>query len=210
MKDIAKLIADHKKLIESEAGKYAQFVPPSVVTAEAYKLAYQAARDFDEKAGVKFSTYLHNSLKKLTRISTKYGGTIRVPEGSQFKIHKLNQVETGLKDELGRDPSLHELSEASGMSLAQVTNLLKARKKDVNMNNQASTPVFMEGEDDDWIHFVYHDLNNRDRLILEHKIGYGGKKLMSNEEIAKMLTVSPSTVANRVKLISDRIAEGMK
>ena len=43
MKDINKLLADHRKLIEYEASKRAQFLSPYVVQAEAFKLAHEAA-----------------------------------------------------------------------------------------------------------------------------------------------------------------------
>jgi DNA-directed RNA polymerase specialized sigma subunit len=209
MNDIGALLRDHKRLIELEASRYAKFVPTYVVLAEAYKLAHKAAEEYDPKLGIKFSTFLHNSLKKLSRISTQYGATVRVPEGLQFKINRLNQVSQGLKDELGREPSTHELSEHSGFSLKETANLLKHRKKDVNINNVGETSVFISSEDDDWIHFVYHDLPERDRVIFEWKTGFGGKPVLSNEEIAKKLHLSPSTVSSRVKMMSDKIAEGL-
>lgn len=204
------LVESHKNLIESEARKYAKFVPESTVLSEAYKLAYKAANTFDPKLGIKFSTHLYNQLKKLSRISTKYGGTVRLPENKQFKIQRLNTAEDALKAELSRDPTVSELAEHLGMNLPTVNNLLKVRKKDVNINNLAYEPIFIDNENDDWVHFVYHDLADRDKVIFEHKIGFGGKSEMNNEELAKKLKVSPSTIANRVKFISNKIAEGWK
>ena len=211
MKDTsAQLVEKHKKLIEIEAAKYAKFVPYHVVLADAYRLAKTAAESFDESKGLKFSTHLVSSLKKLSRISTKYGGILRVPENKQFKIQKMNKKEEELRNDLGRDPTLSELSEACGMGLSEVTGLKKSRKKEVNVTNLAFAPVFVEGQNDDWVHFVYHDLPARDKLILEHKTGFGGKELKSNEELAKMLNTSSSTISNRVNIISDKIAEGWK
>lgn len=208
MNDVAKLVLDHKRLIESEATKYAQFVPLYVAQAEAYKLARVAAEKYDPGTGLQFSTYLTNSLKKLSRLSTEHGGNIRLPEDKQFKLQKVNVAETSLKSDLGRDPTLHELSIASGFNLPTLTSLLQARRKDVNINNLAYAPIFIDNENDDWVHFVYHDLTDRDKYIFEHKTGFGGKARMSNEEIGKNLNISPSTVANRIKLISDRVSEG--
>lgn len=206
----AELIASHKRLIETEAAKYAKFVPYHVVEAEAYRLAHAAAEGFNPEMGNKFSTHLVNSLKKLSRISTKYGGILRVPENKQFKIQRLNQKEEELKNEYGREATLEELSYGTGFGLAEINGLRQARKRDVNVSNLAYAPVFVESDNDEWVHFVYHDLPQRDKLIFEHKTGFSGKKVMSNDEIAKMLNTSSSTISNRIKLISDKIAEGWK
>lgn len=208
MKDIEKLLKDHRKLIEAEASKNAQFVPLSVAEVEAYKIAREAAHSFDETQGIKFSTFLTNSLKKLSRLSTQYGNAARVPENKQYKINKINQAETHLHEELGRAPSVGELADATGFGISLVGNLLKSRKKEVNMNNLAYTPVFVENTKlDDWVHFVYHDLPVRDKLIFEHKTGFGGKEVLENDAIAKKLGISSSTIAHRVKIISDKINE---
>lgn len=209
MNDIEKLLRDHKNLIEAEAYKNAKFVPLSFVQIEAHNLAREAAHKYDPSKGVKFSTYLTNSLQKLQRISTQYGSSARIPENKQFKINKLNQIEEGLRNEYGRDPSVAELADATGMGMHGVSNLLKTRRKEVNLNNLAYMPVFFEGNDDDWIHFVYHDLSDKDKLIFEHKIGYGGKPILDNNTIAKKLGISPSTVSQRVKMITEKISEGL-
>lgn len=209
MKDIDKLIADHRRLIDAEAFKYAKFVPLSYVQVEAHRLAREAAEKYDPTMGIKFSTFLTNQLQKLSRLSTQYGGTVRVPENKQFKINKLNQIETGLADTLGRAPNVSELADASGMHIGAVNNLLQARKKEVNLSNLAYAPIFYEGDDDDWVHFVYHDLSDKDKLIFEHRTGFGGKPVLDNNNIAKKLGISPSTVSQRIKMISEKIAQGI-
>lgn len=208
--DIEKLLADHKKLIEQEASKYSGYLSNSFVLAEAYKLAREAANNYDPSTGFKFSTMLVNSLKKLSRLSTQYGGMFRIPENKQFKIQKLNKADEELRAEYGREPSLQELSNFTGMSLKEVTNLSKVRKKEVNISNLAYTPTFVEDQNDDWIHYVYHDLADRDKLILEYKTGFGGKPVLTNEEIAKKIGIPVSTVVSRGKIISNMLAEGWR
>lgn len=203
-----KLIEDHKRLIESEAAKHSAFIPGNVVQAEAYRLAHDAAHSFDPKSGNKFSTHLTNQLKKLSRLSTQYGNAVRVPENKQFKISRLNHAEKALKSELNRDPSVHELADALGTSLNDVRNLLQYRKKEVAASNLIETPIFINNENDDWLHFVYHDLAPRDKIIFEHKVGFAGAADLDNDAIAKKLKVSSATVANRVNFITEKIKEG--
>lgn len=208
--EIKQLIDSHKKLIELEASKNAKFIPLTFVKIEAYKLAHAAAQKYDPSTGIKFSTYLTNALQKLSRLSTQYGGTVRVPENKQFKISKLNQIETGLTETYGRQPTAAELADASGMSLSAVNSLLSTRKKDVNLSNLAFTPVFHSSLDDDWVHFVYHDLSDKDKLIFEYKTGFAGKQKLDNAAIGKKLSMSPSTVAQRLKFITARLEEGIE
>ena len=202
-----KLITDHKKLIEYEASKYSTMVPYYVVLSEAYKLADKAADGYDDTRGTKFSTHLTNQLKKLSRISTQYGTAVRLPENKQYKLNKLNRLKLDLDAHLNRPPSTLELSEASGIPLAEVNHILQHRAGEVNISNLLHTPVFVNNSNDEWLHFVYHDLGDTDRLIFEHKTGFGGKKLMNNEELAKLLHLSPSTVANRANMIAEKVNE---
>ena len=115
-----------------------------------------------------------------------------------------------MRDEFGRDATLQELSEVTGFNFAEINNLRLFRKKDVNVSTLAYSPIFIEGDNDDWVHFVYHDLPVRDKFIFEHKTGFSGNKVLSNEDIAKKLKISTSTVSNRIKMISDQLAQGWK
>jgi DNA-directed RNA polymerase specialized sigma subunit len=205
MKNNAKLIEEHKKLIVYEAGKYSKMVPYDVVLAEAYRLANKAADSYDPKQGAKFSTHLTNQLKKLSRISTTYGSTVRLPENKQFKLQHINAAELELKDQLGRAPSALELSEFTRIPMAQINQIKQGRSGEVNISSLVHTPVFINNTNDDWLHFVYHDLTDIDRIIFEHKTGFNGKKSLSNEELAKKLNMSPSAVNNRTKMIAEKI-----
>lgn len=209
--DVEALLQQHRRLIESEAAKYARFVPAHVVQSQAWRLARAAAESYDPARGTKFSTHLVSSLRKLFRLTTKYGGGFRVPENRQFKVHRLSLVEEQLRNELRRPPSVTEMSDASGMSAAEINGLRRLRKREVNVSNLAYTPVFMEGGgNDEWLHFVHHDLTQRDKVIMEHRTGFGGRPLKTNEEIAELLDTSPSTVSTRAKVIAARLKEGWK
>jgi DNA-directed RNA polymerase specialized sigma subunit len=136
-----------------------------------------------------------------------YGSSVRLPENKQFKLQHINKAEAELNDSLGREPSLLEISEHAHIPLSQVSQIKKHAGGEVNISNLQYTPVFVDNGNDDWLHFVYHDLPDLDKVIFEHKTGFGGKKVLSNEEIGKLVNLSPSTVGNRAKMISDKMVE---
>jgi len=210
MTDIETLIRDNKKLIDLEASRYATNLPLISVQIEAYRLAREAAKSYDSSSGNKFSTHLVNSLKKLSRLSTKYGTVVRTPENVQFGVNKLQNMQNDLAHTLGRDATTEELAHHSGFSIKAVTNMLKTQKPVTGLSSMFEAPALFDSENDEWIQFVYHDLADKDKLIFEHKTGFGGKKILSNTEIAKRLNLSTGTLNNRIKLINNTLSKGWK
>jgi hypothetical protein len=210
MNDIEKMIKDNKKLIDLEASRYASNLPLISVQIEAYKLAREAAKSYNPASGNKFSTHLVNHLKKLSRLSTKYGNVVRSPENTQFGVNKLQKLEEDLTHTLGRSPTTEELAHHSGFSVKAVTNTLKTKKTTTGISTLFDSPTLFDSQNDEWVQFVYHDLSDKDKLIFEHKTGFGGKKILNNSEIAKKLNLSVSTLNNRIKLINTTLAKGWK
>jgi DNA-directed RNA polymerase specialized sigma subunit len=179
------------------------------VQIEAHKLAREAAASYSPTIG-KFSTHLVNSLKKLSRMSTQYGSTIRLPENTQFGINRLNKLEKELEYTLGRTPTAAELADNSGMNLKTVNNLLSGKKSIASFSSLLNTPTMVSGSNDEWLTFVYHDLSPSDKIIFEHRVGFGGKKIMSNEDIAKKLDIPLTRINQRVNLITQMLNKGWR
>lgn len=210
MNDVEKLIKDNKRLIDLEASRYASNLPLIMVQLEAYKLAREAARSYNPSSGFKFSTHLVNSLKKLSRMSTQYGGAIRLPENTQFGINKLQKMEMDLTHTLGREPTVSEIAEQAGMGVKGVAHMMDSRRNTAAMSLQFDAPTHSDSGNDEWVHFVYHDLSAIDKSIFEHKTGFGGKKVLENKAIAKKLHLSTGTLNNRIKLMNTTLAKGWK
>jgi DNA-directed RNA polymerase specialized sigma subunit len=206
---INKLLDEHKKLIESEAKKYSTNIPLITAQIEAYKLARQAAESYSPSVG-KFSTHLVNNLKKLSRLSTQYGSSIRLPENTQFGINKINQVEKQLESEFGRSPTTAEIADHAGMNIKMVDSLLKNKRSIISFTNMLETPTIMDSSNDEWATFVYHDLVPRDKLIFEHMTGFGGKKIIDADKIAKKLKITQPQMNQRIKIIGDMLNKGWK
>jgi DNA-directed RNA polymerase specialized sigma subunit len=210
MNDVEKLIKDNKKLIDLEASRYAANLPLITVQLEAYKIAREAAKTYNAASGIKFSTHLVNNLKKLSRLSTKYGNVVRTPENTQFGANKLNKLEKDLEHTLGRAPTVDELAHHSGFSQKQTTNILSSRKVTTGISSLFESPALFDSQNDEWVKFVYHDLADTDKLIFEHRTGFGGKQILDNASIAKKLGLSQSVLNNRIRLINTTLAKGWK
>jgi DNA-directed RNA polymerase specialized sigma subunit len=210
MNDVEKLIKDNKSLIDLEVSRYSTNLPRITVQLEAYKLARDAARTYDPHSGYKFSTHLVNSLKKLSRLSTQYGNVVRTPENTQFGVNKLQKLEQDLEHTLGRQPTVEELAHHSGFSMDGVSHMLKSKKNSTGLSQLFDAPALFDSSNDEWIKFVYHDLPDRDKLIFEHRTGFGGKKILDNAAIAKKLNLSISTLNNRIRLMETTLAKGWK
>ena len=180
--------------------------------AKAKRLAIKAFQSFDPKQGAKLKTHLMIRLRPLQREYTKRTSPLNVPERVQLDQLRLRQAESRLNEELGREPSDVELAEHMGLSTKRIAHV-RSYSKGVLAESQMRSP---EGElqlpasehvtaDDVWVEYVHHDLDAKDKKIMEWKTGYNGHAILSTNEIAKRLKMSPSAVSQRAAKIARKL-----
>ena len=54
---------------------------------------------------------------------------------------------------------------------------------------------------------MYSSMSPQEQVIVEHKLGYNGKKILTNNEIAKKLNVSPGRISQMTGIVSARLQE---
>lgn len=177
-------------------------------------LAARAIKSFDPKKGTKLRTHLMTQLQPLSRAYRERTQLISVPERVTVDLYKMRQEEQRFKDQFGRPPSDGELTSATGLSRRRLMHVRKFSGREtaesglVGDEGEVLYPGISSPDPEQiLIEYVHHDLDPMDQMILEFRSGLYGKPVLSNNEIAAKLKLSPGAVSQRAAKIAARITE---
>jgi len=176
-------------------------------------LAIKALPRFDkEKANL--DTFVFGELRRLQRIGPQQEFAVRVPERILLERGALERAKTDLQESLGREPTLDELKDRTGLSSKRIAAIRRAPDQVVGQRTDTEGQVIVDaaGELDDqelWRETVVMGLDPVDSKIYSWTVGDAGERL-TKTQIAKRLGISPAAVTKRSKRIADKLAEGLE
>ena len=185
------------------------------VKSKAKVLAAKAIKTYDPKSGASLKSWVYTQLQPLSRYSRDLNPS-PMPERAYQQLSSIKKYEAEFYENKGRPPSDAELADLTGMSVKQIQKVKEMEKKTYSEGHtiySGSTPATSQEitatENTNFkknvLDTLYSSLTPQEQLILEYKLGYNNKKILSNNEIAKKLGVSPGRVSQLTSELSKKL-----
>ncbi len=184
-----KLLMSNTRLVVSIAKRYQGLgLPLPDLIQEGNLGLLKAVERFDPDRGVRLSTYATWWIRQtISRAAGDSGRTIRLPINQGQRWGRLRRAREELLQELGRDPTLEELAEATALSIDQVNHTVSAAREPLPIDE-------LVGDDED---------RTREDLLAdetgEDPEATATQTLLS-EEVEQLLATLPTREANILRL----------
>ncbi len=166
----------------------------------------KAADGFDESLGFAFSTYAVPSILGEIRRLFRDGGAVKISRTLKEKARELQFVKEKLEKTLGIEPTISEIAEKMGISVAEVAQLLCISQPVVSLTSEDDDEKQIDiPADDEYspiddrlsIEQVLNCLTENDRKLIRLRYFDG----LTQSKTANILGVSQVQVSRREKII---------
>ena len=174
----------------------------------------KAVEKYEYRRGYKFSTYATWWIRQaITRSIADQARTIRIPVHMIETMSKIRNVTKRLIQKNGREPTLEEVAQASGITVDETKRVMKISKHPISLDRpigdsddsyfgdfiedeQAESPVNAATHEmlKDKIDQVLQTLTFREREIIKLRYGIGDGYTYTLEEVGKIFKVTRERV----------------
>lgn len=213
------VVEEHRGFVNGVVRNMVGHVSP-VIQTRAHLLAAEAVKRYDPARKVPLKSWIATGLMPIHRVAAKSSEIIRVPEALRRESMHLARSKAALAEKLLREPSPEELADHSGIPLAKQRRIASgplwvksegsAQAAMDSGGDDADASGLAVGAKDDLAEiqdYVYHDLDDIDKMVFRYRSGYDGAEKLPNMEIAKRLNLSPSTVTYRANRLQKTLEE---
>ena len=212
--NLGKIVSALDPVINSEIQRFSG--PKPLLRSRARALTIKAIKTYDPTSGAQLRSWATTHMQQLAR----YGQQLRAvhaPEVAIRQAAEVNRVRMEMADTLGRDPEDQELADEVGISVKRIRDIRKmvrptvaegAMAEPADEDSVAGMPAVSQPNKLSLAEeMVYDSLTPRDRAIFDWKTGRKGKTMLSNQEIARRLGVTPALISQRSQLIAQQIQQ---
>jgi DNA-directed RNA polymerase specialized sigma subunit len=131
----------------------------------------------------------------------------RIPESRAYKVGEFLNTRSELEDDLGREPTAHELADKLKWPVKQVSSMQTEIRKEVPASRLAAdTTADKPSREAEVIRLIQYELSPDEQLVMEHTYGLNGKAQLKPGDISTRLGI-PASKVSRLKM---SIASKMK
>lgn len=198
------LLNKYKGIVSQKVGQWkAPAVPESAFRAELQTHLIKAIESYDPARSA-LNTHVENRLQKAKRYNTRHQNFAYIPEGKARFIGPIDKARDILREDLGREPTHHEISahlqksedgDYRKLTPAKVEEIQKARIRDVPDTMFETDPTQQHGSFEDQqievaantLHSIFPDKPEMHE-VFHYTFGTGGyPKIPSTGALAKKL-----------------------
>src|ERR1700683_1942691 len=221
------LVNSTLRLVASNARRYQnQGLPLGDLVQEGMLGLIRASEKFDWRKGFRFSTYATLWIRQaIQRGLENSGRTIRLPVHVAQRSRKVGRVERELSVRLGREPTIDEIAEETGLPIDQVEEVRHQRAALVSLDQQIGEdgytalgdllPSDQEApEDTAWdnereriVHEAIEQLPETERTVLTLRFGTGPEEPQTLTAIGKRLGFSAERASQLEQRALKKLAE---
>jgi len=174
--------------------------PNPVLAGKAKRLTLQALETYDPNQG-RLATHVTNHLRGLQRSSRQQLSVLGAPQRAFAEYNRLNMAHQDLEDSLGRTPTTLELADKLSWSVTKIRKLqnlqmgVPASQLTQQLDNSWLPGV--QRQTGAWTDLIYPDLTPSQQLIIDHTLGLHGRRVLSNQQLAGKLGLSPGAISQQ-------------
>ena len=218
---IGRLALHNTRLAISIARRYLnRGLPLTDLVQEAFLGLLKAARRFEPRRNLKFSTSATWWIRQAVVLALQERGRlVRIPARALESLGKVRRARTALEQSLGREPSIEEIADGSGLPLRKARALAVLQGAPLSLDQRSDENVSLaetlggpppEPEEAaplrDDLRKAMEPLNERERRIMVRRYGMDGRAPDTLEDIGRVIGVT----RERVRQIEKKAMEKLR